>query len=100
MLMRHIHTLCPKLATLVHAAQLPLEQNIELIDMLFRPLDARGHELLWKTLLEHIDSIFDDGEVDVRDLEDVIWEIAFEDALPVGLSARVGEEEGREVDEP
>lgn len=50
--------------------------------MLLCPLDTRRHELLRKALLKHVDGILDDGEVDEGDLEDVVWDVALEDALP------------------
>ena len=50
--------------------------------MFFSPFDAGGHELLREAFLEHVDGILDDGEVDVRGLEDVVGKVAFEDALP------------------
>jgi hypothetical protein len=34
-------------------------------------------------LLVDADGVFDQGEVDEGDLEDVQWKVAFEDALPV-----------------
>ena len=51
--------------------------------MFLRPLDAGGHEDLGETLLIDVDCVFDDGEVDVGDLEDVVGEVAFEAALSV-----------------
>ena len=49
--------------------------------MFFRPLYARRHQRLREAGLECGDGVFDDEEVDVRDLEDVVGQIAFEYAL-------------------
>jgi hypothetical protein len=81
-IVRNKHAFVPQIATLVYTAQLPLQQGVKLVDVLLCPLDARGHELLGKALLEHVDGVFDDGEVNVGDLEDVVGQIAFENALP------------------
>jgi hypothetical protein len=87
MLMRQIHTLCPDLAILLYTTELPLEDYVELINVLLRPLDAGGHELLREALLEHVDRVLDDGKVDEGDLEDIDGDIALEDALPVTVLA-------------
>ena len=86
MLVRDPQTLIPHITPFIHTTQLPLQEHIEPVDMLFSPFDARGHELLREALLEHVDGILDDGEVDVGSLEDVVGEIAFEDALPSVVS--------------
>lgn len=53
--------------------------------MLFRPLHTCRHEDLREALLVDIDSILDDGEVDVGYLKDVVGKVAFEDALPMAV---------------
>jgi len=40
---------------------------------------------LREALLVDIDSILDDGEVDVGYLKDVVGKVAFEDALPMAV---------------
>jgi hypothetical protein len=87
MLMRQIHALCPGLAPLLHTTELPLEEYVELINVLLRPLDAGGHELLREALLEHVDRVLDDGEVDEGDLEDVDGDITLKDALSATVLA-------------
>jgi hypothetical protein len=81
MLMRKLQTISPYLAVLFDTAQLSLKQDVKLVHMLFGPLDTRRHELLRKALLEHVDGILDHDKVDVRDLEDIVGEIAFKRAL-------------------
>jgi hypothetical protein len=49
--------------------------------MFFCPLNSRRHESLGEAFLEHVDSVFDNGKVDVGGLENVIGEVAFEYAL-------------------
>ena len=51
--------------------------------MFLGPLDAGGHEDLREAFLVDVYCVFDDGEVDVGDLEDVVGEVAFEAALSV-----------------
>ena len=82
MFLRQLQTLIPRLALLLHTAQLPLQYYVEVINMLFRPLDARRHDRLREAGLERGDGVLDDKEVDVGDLEDVVWQVAFECALP------------------
>ena len=81
MLMRKLQAISPDLAVLLDTAQLSLEQDVELVYVLFGPLDTRRHELLREALLEHVDSVFDHDKVNVRDLEDVVGQIAFKGAL-------------------
>lgn len=94
MYLRPLHTLRPRLAPLLHTAKLAQQNCIEVIDVLFRPLDARGHHDGRKTRLEDERRVFDDGEVDEGDLVDVDVEVAVEDALPRRELAYC-EEEGR-----
>lgn len=54
--------------------------------MFFRPFDASGHELLWEAFLKHVDGVFDDGEIDVGSLEDVVGKVPFEYTLPERVS--------------
>lgn len=89
MLLRQLQTLVPDLALLINAAELALQDDVEVVDMFLGPLDAGGHEGLGKAGLEGGDSVFDEEEVDVRDLEDVGWVGAFECALSVPLLARI-----------
>lgn len=83
---RLVHALLPDGRVPIHAAQLSIQQDIERIDMLFRPLDARGHEHLWEALLVNIHSVFNDGEVNVGYLEDVLWKVALEYTLSITVS--------------
>ena len=54
-----------------------------MVDVFFRPLDARRHERLREASLEGGDCVLDEEEIKVGDLEDVVGEVAFEGALPV-----------------
>ncbi len=51
--------------------------------MLLGPFDAGRHENLRKAGLVDADGVFDDGEVDEGDLEDVVREVAFEYACSI-----------------
>jgi len=72
MVMRLLHTFLPKRAILIDATQLPRQDDVEIINMLFRPLHASRHKNLREALLVYVNGVFDDGEVDEGDLEDVV----------------------------
>ena len=65
MFLRQLQTLIPDLALLINAAELPLQNNVEVVDVFLGPLDAGGHERLGKAGLECGDCVFDEEEVDV-----------------------------------
>lgn len=81
MLPRSAHTVPPRLAPLSHAAELLRQQVVELIEPLFGPFHARGHHDGGEAFLESGDCVFDEGEVDVGELEDVVAEVAGEHDL-------------------
>ncbi len=76
-----LHTHLPSVAAFFYATQLPQEDCIKVIDMLLCPLDARGHHDGRETILEDDGSVFDDGEVDERNLVNVHMKIAIKYAL-------------------
>lgn len=83
MLLREIQTLVPRGVVALHTTQLPLQDDVEVVNMFLGPLDTGRHQRVRKARLERGDGVLDDEEVDVGDLEDVVGEIAFECALPV-----------------
>lgn len=79
--MDDIHALIPHAGAALDAAKLARQDGIEAVEVLLGPLDAGGGHERGETLLVDGDGVFDDGEVDEGDLEDVEGEVAFEDAL-------------------
>lgn len=86
LLVHDVHALVPHAGAALDAAELARQDGVEAVEVLFRPLDAgRGHGRR-EALLVDADGVFDHGEVDEGDLEDVEGEVAFEDALSGFLS--------------
>jgi hypothetical protein len=77
-----LHANHPSLTLLRHRAQLPLQQLIEVIDVLLGPFDTGTHHDHWETALVDQGGIFDEGEVDEGDLVDVMVEVTFKYTLP------------------
>lgn len=73
------HAIPPLRLALPHAAQLPPQQRVELVQPLLRPLHAAAHHDGRETLLVRLDRVADEGEVDVGELVDVVGQVAFED---------------------
>lgn len=78
---RPLHALLIHIPVFRDTAQLPLQNSVEPVHMLFSPLDTRRHHDHGKTLLVDQSGVFDDVEVDEGDLIDVQVEIALENAL-------------------
>lgn len=87
MLAGALHTLLPHGAFRVDGAELAREDGVEVLDVVLGPLDARRHHGRLEARLVREDGVADDGEVDEGDLEDVLVQVAVEDALPIGRAS-------------
>lgn len=74
---------CPPL----HGAELPREERVEAVEVLLGPFDAGAGHHGGEALLVDADGVFDEGEIDVGDLENVEREVAFEDAATRRVSS-------------
>lgn len=78
--MYNVKTFVPDGSTPLHTAELAAEEGIESVEVRLCPSDAGTGHHAWEALLVDADRVFDQGEVDEGDLEDVEWEITLEDA--------------------
>jgi hypothetical protein len=81
--MHDVKTFVPDRSAPLDAAELAAEQCIEAVEVCLRPSDAGTGHHAWEALLVDADGVFDQGEVDEGDLEDVEWEITLEDTGPI-----------------
>jgi len=92
----NIHTIPPHLPPLLNSTQLPNKQGIKDFKVAIRPTDTRAHGRGWERGLKYEHSVLDHGEVDVRDGENVLVQIAIEDTLTLALGEGIAS--GSEVD--
>lgn len=98
-MLRHpVHAILPNGALRVQGAELSAEDLVEALNLLLGPSDACRHHEWREACLIDVHRVLDDGEVHKRQLEDVLREIAFEDALPetrTRMLARRSDVQGR-----
>lgn len=82
MLMYNIDAFLPDSRASLYAAELPGEKRIESVQVVFGPLDARTCHNRREALLVDVKCIFDQGEIDVGNLEYIEGEITLEDTCP------------------
>ena len=80
MAVHNLQALVPHTRAALDAAQLAREQRVEPFQLVHGPADAGAAHRRREALLVDADGVFDEHKVDVRDLEYVEGEVAFEDA--------------------
>ena len=84
--MHDIHTLLPSAGIALDTAELASKKGIEIVQVMLSPSDTSAAHNRREALLVDTDSILNKCEIDVGDLEDVKWEVAFEDTRSVYVS--------------
>lgn len=88
--MYDVDAFLPDRGPALHGAELSREKRVETVEVLLGPFDTGAGHYGGEALLVDADSVFDEGEVDVGDLEDVLGEVAFEDAATEWVSIATG----------
>jgi hypothetical protein len=86
MLMYDIDAFLPDSRASLYAAELPGEKGIESVQVVFGPLDAGTCHNSREALLIDVECVFDQGEIDVGNLEYIEGEITLEDTCPRSVS--------------
>jgi hypothetical protein len=79
----NVKTFMPDRSAPLNTTKLTAEQGIEAVEVCLRPSDARTGHHAGEALLVDADGVFDQGEVDEGDLEDVKWQITLKDTGPI-----------------
>lgn len=82
----YIHAFLPYGTASVNTTKLPDDNPVEIVELLFHPLNARTHHECWEALLVDAYCISYDGEINIGYLEDVFVEVAFKYTLPTVVS--------------
>lgn len=88
--MHNVDAFLPHGCPALHGAELSGEERVEAVEVLFGPFDAGAGHYGGEALLVDADGMFDEGEVNVGDLENVLGEVAFEDAATGQVSTGHG----------
>ena len=83
--MHDIQALLPDCSTTLDTAELTTQQSIEPIQMMLCPPDAGTTHHAGEALLIDADRVLDEIEVDVRNLEDIQWQISFKYTSPMSI---------------
>lgn len=89
----HLHTFLPNRTASIDTTKLSHEDDVEIVELFFYPLDASAHHQSRKAILINFDRIAYNGKIDVGYLKDVFVKVALEDALTGSVSDHFWEAE-------